>query len=381
MENRRDAFALAEHPLSLHRLAVAEAFPGRLMPWSSEAPFELKRAQRDKLGRRIITGMASTDTPDRHGHIMDPDGIVADAYRKNPVFLASHQHHFANGMPGVIGNLTDLRRAKNGIAFTAREAPANPIAPIWFDLYEQGNMRAVSIGWLPLKWEQTERVLHGRPERLTKFTLWELGELSAVAAPATPDALVNSVRRCGMSMEEAIANGLPVPMVNAALAAQRKAPLAASDLADIKRHFAGRFRQCGRLVSRLCFAMDAVDGKLSPEEIERILTEIGLGRDETPDVEDPPADAAELGDYVNANFETLAAMLDACDARIFEMLASANGSKRAAMLARMRQRRGDGNVPPAASADEQRRKRATKAVQSFLDRYRKDWCITPGDAA
>src|SRR5262249_54431553 len=67
---------------------------------------------------------------------------------------------------------------------------ANPIAKIAHALYSGGFLKAVSVGFIPVKWEDgTAQTPYRR-----KYTEQELLEVSAVAIPANPNALTLALK-------------------------------------------------------------------------------------------------------------------------------------------------------------------------------------------
>jgi hypothetical protein len=73
----------------------------------------------------------------------------------------------------------------------------NPIARIAYGLYKGSFLNAVSVGFIPLRWEDappgTAGVSPASPCR-RKYVEQELLEVSAVAIPANPDALALGVK-------------------------------------------------------------------------------------------------------------------------------------------------------------------------------------------
>lgn len=119
---------------------------------------------------------------DRDGEIVDPDGMVADAFMANPVFLYGHDSYAP-----PLGIITSLQRTGAGWEAEVDWADAiNPFAAMIKAYYEAGMMRAVSIRFMPKEWENGDTDKDGYH---TKFTKWELLELSAVTIPANPEAL------------------------------------------------------------------------------------------------------------------------------------------------------------------------------------------------
>ena len=67
---------------------------------------------------------------------------------------------------------------------------ANPVAKIGYSLYSGGYLNTVSVGLIPLRWEEgTTESAYRR-----KFLEQELIEVSAVPVPANPNALALALR-------------------------------------------------------------------------------------------------------------------------------------------------------------------------------------------
>lgn len=140
---------------------------------------------------RTIEFVASTEAVDRYGDIIRVAGWKYENYLKNPVFLWGHR----SGDP-PIGRTVELRRESNPPALVQKVQFADKatyaFADTIFNLYKNGFMRAVSVGFRPLEdptpiFEETTGHTTGY-----EFTSQELLELSAVPIPANPQALARN---------------------------------------------------------------------------------------------------------------------------------------------------------------------------------------------
>lgn len=124
----------------------------------------------------------SDATLDRYGDIVDPAGWDLKAFKKNPIALFGHNSSFP------VGKWADLRveggkllgrlvLAKRGTSYRLDEL---------IGLIEQGILRAVSVGFRPLKAEPMDPE---RPYGPQKYLKQELLETSVVSVPANPAAL------------------------------------------------------------------------------------------------------------------------------------------------------------------------------------------------
>ena len=145
---------------------------------SSEFSDFLKKANdADENETGTFEVIISTDDLDRQGESVDQNGIDLTYYRMNPVVLWAHDY---SSLP--IGTCTDIRIeggktiAKGKFASMA----ANPFAQQVRKLYDEGIVRATSVGFIPLEYDAKNRDL---------ITKSELLEFSFVPVPANPHAL------------------------------------------------------------------------------------------------------------------------------------------------------------------------------------------------
>lgn len=145
--------------------------------------------------------IASTATLDRYHEVIEPSGWRLDAYRANPVFQNAHNYGdilFTLGKALV----TEVRSVNGRQALCQKvqfATEVNPVARIAYGLYKGGFLNAVSVGFVPLKWEGPDGTNGkngtnetGAPRR--RYLEQELLEVSAVAIPANPDALALGVK-------------------------------------------------------------------------------------------------------------------------------------------------------------------------------------------
>lgn len=124
----------------------------------------------------------SDATVDRYGDIVEPDGWDLRSFKKNPIALFGHNSSFP------IGKWSDLRveagkligrlnLAKRGTSYRLDEL---------IGLVEQGILRAVSVGFRPLKMAPIDPE---KPYGAQRYLKSELVETSLVSVPANPAAL------------------------------------------------------------------------------------------------------------------------------------------------------------------------------------------------
>ncbi len=124
----------------------------------------------------------SDETVDRYGDVIVAAGWVLANFKKNPIALFGH----SSGFP--IGTWANLRIEGSKLIGTLQLAARGTSARIdeLISLVEQGVLRAVSVGFIPIK---SEPINPDRPYGPQKYTRQELLETSLVSVPANPAAL------------------------------------------------------------------------------------------------------------------------------------------------------------------------------------------------
>ena len=142
----------------------------------------------------VLDFIASTATLDRYHEVIEPAGWRLESYRRNPVFQNAHNY---GDILFTLGKAlcTEVRTVNGGPALFQRiqfATEVNPVARIAYGLYKGGFLNAVSVGFIPLRWEDggTERGAERGASPRRRYLEQELLEVSAVAIPANPDALV-----------------------------------------------------------------------------------------------------------------------------------------------------------------------------------------------
>jgi hypothetical protein len=147
----------------------------------------------------VLDFVASTATLDRYHEVIEPAGWRLESYRRNPVFQNAHNYGdilftLGKALTTEVRTLGERQALCQRIQFAAE---VNPVARIAYGLYKGGFLNAVSVGFIPLKWEdgdggrgasEGEALERGASPR-RRYLEQELLEVSAVAIPANPDAL------------------------------------------------------------------------------------------------------------------------------------------------------------------------------------------------
>lgn len=153
--------------------------------------------------KRVITGIASTPSPDRMQDVVEPKG----AQFKLPIpFLWQHNHE------EPIGHVTDAKVTQKGIEVSVQltqvEEPGklkDRLDEAWQSI-KSGLVRGLSIGFSAKEFEQIPGSWGLR------FLSWEWFELSAVTIPANAEATITSVK--SIDREQRAALGIKsVPVV------------------------------------------------------------------------------------------------------------------------------------------------------------------------
>ncbi|EDW9407331.1 phage major capsid protein [Salmonella enterica subsp. enterica] len=150
---------------------------------------------------RIITGIASTPSPDRDGDIMEPEGAK---FRSDTPFLWQHDR----SQP--IGTCTP-KMVKEGLQITAKlvkptsDMPSQLIARLdeaWASI-KAGLVRGLSIGFRPIEYSFLD-------EGGIRFLSWDLLEVSAVTIPANAECSIQTVKSFDRQFLAASGNETPV---------------------------------------------------------------------------------------------------------------------------------------------------------------------------
>ena len=152
----------------------------------------------EETEERVVQFTISKEVEDRDGDIIRASGIDLTNFNKNPVFLLCHNSH---DLP--VGKVTKVwvegKSVKATVYFpTLDELASNPeyasekakLVDFVFHCYKNGMLNAVSVGFIPLEWTETERGYD--------IQKWELLEFSAVPVPANQDAIAEAVKSFGL---------------------------------------------------------------------------------------------------------------------------------------------------------------------------------------
>ena len=152
----------------------------------------------EDLGDRCVQFTISKEVEDRDGDILRANGVDFTNYMKNPVFLSFH-----NSREFPLGKVTKFWVEGNSVKAivyfpTLEELSSNPeqasekakLVDFTYHCYKTGMLNAVSVGFIPLEWVESEKGFD--------ILKWELLEFSAVAVPANQDAIAEAVKSFGL---------------------------------------------------------------------------------------------------------------------------------------------------------------------------------------
>lgn len=145
---------------------------------------------------RTFRAVINTDSVDRDGEVVLPDGMIATDFEKSPTVFWNHDYEkpVARCMRMMRG-LTDWT-AESRIA----ERPAGHVGP-WFPdevyaLMKQGIVNGTSIGFMPVETRKPTAKDYDRWGDTIKRVIskWRLLEFSITPLPANQDALITAVK-------------------------------------------------------------------------------------------------------------------------------------------------------------------------------------------
>jgi len=138
-----------------------------------------------RAGEKAAVVTIATRARDRHGDILDAEGVRLDRFRKNPVVLYAHEY---DGLP-IARSLWERVRDGEIVAKPQFHLDTQLSREVWA-LVEKGVLSAWSVGFIPEKWEPLG-LADGRGFRVKS---WDLLEYSCVPVPANFEALTHALK-------------------------------------------------------------------------------------------------------------------------------------------------------------------------------------------
>lgn len=242
----------------------------------------------EDMGNRTVRFTISKEVVDRDGDILRASGVDFTNYMKNPVFLSFH-----NSREFPLGKVTRFwvegNSVKADVYFpTIEELSTNPeqasekakLVDFCYNCYKTGMLNAVSVGFIPLEWIETEKGFD--------ILKWELLEFSAVAVPANQDAIAEAVKSFGDEFAKGLVSK-PMEKSGKRVSAET-------------REILNRIKACGDEIEKCQKSIKACS-----DNLRKALAE--LDDDDGPDEEEPTDDktldiitTVELPD-VSLNFD------------------------------------------------------------------------------
>src|SRR6266699_5528257 len=129
--------------------------------------------------------ISSDETLDRYSEIISASGWKLDSYQRNPVFQNAHQY---GDVIFTLGRAlaTEVRGGKlyQRIQFAT---DVNPMAKIAHGLYKARFLNAVSVGFIPLRWENGDGTEHHAGRSAPTFFLSSTGGEGRGEEAVSPD--------------------------------------------------------------------------------------------------------------------------------------------------------------------------------------------------
>jgi HK97 family phage prohead protease len=167
----------------------------------------------DQVGDLAFSGIAATDALLEDGFALRMSGADLSRFRNNAPLLWNHD------VNSVIGRITSIRATEHALPFAASFATpgASPVADQTRKLLKDGSRSAISIGF-----DIKERVPIDPQDRRAGMvaTKWVLYEISVVAIPVDPAAVVTQRAHGRGAMPMARPAAARVPLSAAVRAAQ-----------------------------------------------------------------------------------------------------------------------------------------------------------------
>ena len=219
----------------------------------------------EDLGDRSVQFTISKEVVDRDGDILRASGVDFTNYMKNPVFLSFH-----NSREFPLGKVTKFWVEGNSVKAIVyfppiEELSTNPeqasekakLVDFTYHCYKTGMLNAVSVGFIPLEWIETENGFD--------IQKWELLEFSAVAVPANQDAIAEAVKSFGLD-ESVVKNFFTTEKSGRKISAQT-------------REILNKIKACGDELEKCQSTLKACG-----EELRKALAELD---DDKPEEENP----------------------------------------------------------------------------------------------
>lgn len=227
----------------------------------------------EDIGERSVLFTISKEVVDRDGDILRASGCDFTNYMKNPVFLSFH-----NSREFPLGKVTKFwvegNEVKAIVYFpTLEELSSNPeqasekakLVDFTYHCYKTGMLNAVSVGFIPVEWIETDNGYD--------ILKWELLEFSAVAVPANQDAIAEAVKSFGLD-ESVVKDFLTTEKSGRKISAQTRAILdKIKACGDELEKCQETLKGCGEALRKALAELDEPEEE-KPEEEEKQYVEL-----------------------------------------------------------------------------------------------------------
>lgn len=181
---------------ALYNAIVVDEQRGVIANTANRVDMEVKAFERD--GKKLFRFKITTGGLDRANDRVDPSGLSIENFLKNPLVLWNHA-----SWDSPIGRCVGLQRVADGYLAETELHQITDVAKEIYALVENGFLKATSIGFIPLSWEDAKlkegeeayptyrRTADGVPIVRT-YTKAELLEYSICPIPMNPSAVAQS---------------------------------------------------------------------------------------------------------------------------------------------------------------------------------------------
>lgn len=200
---------------------------------------EIKGEDSDRKFRVV----ASTEDIDRSWEVIKLDWWDFENYKKNPVVIANHIYRIEN----IVGRATKIWIEDWKLIIEGVFSKSNPLGILLADLYDEGMVKTVSVGFIPKQRQEDNRRI---------ITSAELLELSFVAVPCNPEAL-------SLDQKELMQKGIEAGILQ--LEKKEEEPAQKSELKAFKAEILGEIHEVKALLQAM------VDGNTKQKDEANII--------------------------------------------------------------------------------------------------------------
>jgi HK97 family phage prohead protease len=138
----------------------------------------------------VMDFIASDNTIDRYGEVIEPAGWMLENFRANPVIPDCHDY---SSIGKILGKATSITVADGKLVNRVEFCLDNPMGSLAYKMAKGGFIKSQSVGFIPLEWRNP--IGKDEPDRI--YTKTELLEVSLVVVPANPGATVGLALKSG----------------------------------------------------------------------------------------------------------------------------------------------------------------------------------------